>query len=259
VAIARATDDASISYETSGEGPPLVLVHGITESRRAWDPLLDALASDHRVIAIDLRGHGESERRPPYDALTMADDLHAVINAAGAHDPLLVGHSLGGAVVSLYAAQHSARGVMNIDQAIELGGFKAMLAPIEPMLRGDDAAFQAVMHELADTLYGPLPSEERLRLATLAHPEQQVVLGVWDLVLQSSAQELDALVGAAAAAITAPYLALHGTDPGDEYRAWLTAKVKTATIEVWPDHGHYPHLLEPARFLARLRDFEREC
>jgi pimeloyl-ACP methyl ester carboxylesterase len=65
VSTATASDGASIAYEVVGDGPPIVLVHGIIESRRSWDPLIAPLAREHRVVAVDLRGHGASDRRPP--------------------------------------------------------------------------------------------------------------------------------------------------------------------------------------------------
>ncbi len=53
-----------------------------------------------------------------------------------------------------------------------------------------------------------------------------------------------------------PYLALHGIDPGPDYASWLHGIIPTSTVEVWDGDGHYPHLVEPARFLDRLRAFE---
>ena len=58
---------AAIAYERTGSGPPLVLVHGITESRHSWDPLTPSLAERFDVVAVDLRGHGESAKVPPFD------------------------------------------------------------------------------------------------------------------------------------------------------------------------------------------------
>ena len=253
---ATAPDGASIAYEIVGEGPPIILLHGITESRRSWDPLIEPLAGEHRVAAVDLRGHGESERRPPYDALTMAADVHAVAEAAGATGPLVVGHSLGGAVASVYAAANAVRGVVSVDQPMELSGFQALLAPLEPVLRGDEAGFQSVMQQIFNSLYGALPPGERARIESLSHPEQDVVLGAWDLVLTSTPEELDELARSMADMITAPYLALHGTDPG-EYSAWLRHLVPTARLEVWPGLGHYPHLIEPERFVQHVSEFAR--
>jgi pimeloyl-ACP methyl ester carboxylesterase len=256
VPTATASDGATIAYEVTGAGPALVLVHGITESHHTWDPLVEPLALDFRVIAVDLRGHGESERKPPYDAFTMANDVYAVVQAAGATEPLLVGHSLGAVVISLYAASRPLRGVVNIDQTLALGEFKELLTSIEPMLRGDKAGFRSVISGMFDGMDGPLPTSERERIDSHSRPEQGVVLGVWDLVLHTDAAVLEGQVTAIGRAITAPYLALHGRDPGKTYADWFDAFLPHATLEVWPDRGHYPHLVEPERFLDRLHDFE---
>ncbi len=104
-------------------------MHGITESRHSWDPLLPGLAGSFDVLAVDLRGHGESEVVPPFDVFTMATDLHDVVEAEGIDRPLLIGHSLGGMVVSVYASMFEARGVINVDQSLELSAFKAALGP----------------------------------------------------------------------------------------------------------------------------------
>jgi pimeloyl-ACP methyl ester carboxylesterase len=257
VQTATTPDGAKIAYELTGSGPALVLVHGITDSHRAWDPLVPDLANDHQVIAVDLRGHGESSRMSPYEPITLANDVRAVVDAVGTDTPMLVGHSLGGVVVSAYAAFHPARKVLNIDQALELSGFKDALASIEPMLRGSDAEFQAVMSSLTDMLFGPLGASERARLIAQSSPEREVVLGIWSTVLDSSAEELDTLLHGMAGTVTAPYLALHGSDPGPDYPAYLKSLIPHAEIEVWPDLGHFPHLVEQERFLARLREFEQ--
>ena len=251
----RANDGAEIAYETTGAGPMLVLVHGITESHRSWDPLIEPLALDYKVVAVDLRGHGESARQAPYDAFTMAADVHAVVEAVGPTDPLLVGHSLGGAVVSLYAATYPARGVVNVDQVLMLGAFRELLLSMEPALRGDEATFQATIAAMFSALDGALSDAERARIASHACPEQDVVMGVWDLVLTTDADELDALLAQTAKGVTVPYLALHGREPGDDYRIWLTDAVPSSEIELWNSDSHYPHLVEPDRFLERLHEF----
>jgi pimeloyl-ACP methyl ester carboxylesterase len=252
-----APDGAAIAYDTQGTGPDLVLVHGITESRRAWDPLLPRLTGSWRVVRVDLRGHGESERRPPYGPDTMAGDVRAVVDALGVDAPLVVGHSMGGVVASFYAGLgYPARAVVDVDQPLELAGFKELVASIRPMLEGDDASFRAAMELVFGALYGPLPESERARLVALAHPEQDVVLGVWSGVLDVPAAELDALVDAGVAGIDVPFLSLHGIDPGPGYAEWLGARVRGAVVEVWPDHGHYPHLIDPDRFVARLAEFD---
>ena len=254
---AHTADDVSIEYFAAGAGSAVVLVHGITESRRTWDPLIAPLiAAGHRVVAIDLRGHGDSGPAASYHPIAMAGDIGAVVAAEGMSDPLVVGHSLGGVVVSAYAATAPCRGVVNVDQPLELSGFKQTVADLEPMLRGDPQTFDAAMRAVVEQLAGPLPEPERRRVESDRRADQQVVLGVWGPVLESTADELDELLTQLASAITAPYLSLHGDDPGPAYADWLRRKIPHAQVEVWPGLGHYPHLVEQARFLERLQAFD---
>jgi pimeloyl-ACP methyl ester carboxylesterase len=250
-------DGVSIAFDEQGDGRALLLVHGITESRRAWDPVMPFLVENWRVVRVDVRGHGESERRGPYDPMTLSADVAAVVAAADLEDPLLVGHSMGGVVVTAYGATgHPARGIVNVDQLLRLGDFKTALEPVVPMLRGDDESFRQAMATVFAVLDGPLPPGERQRLDALSSPESEVVLGIWEPVLEESVEALEQTATAMLAAIRVPYLALHGSDPGLDYVAWLTARVAGARLEVWPDTGHYPQLVDPERFATRLDQFD---
>ncbi len=235
----------------------LVLIHGITEAKQSWDPLLDRLGENHRVLAVDLPGHGASASAGPFDLGTMASDVFKTMAAAG-FDPattVLIGHSLGGTVVSAMASVSSVRGVINVDQSLDLAGFQAGLRQLQPLLEGDADAFRSAISMVFDSMRGPLSSTETVRIEALRLPIQDVVLAVWSPVLQGSLDDLNALVGAMAQAIGAPYLSLHGIDPGPTYEGWLEALIPTASVEVWAEHGHYPHLVDPSRFVARVNDF----
>jgi pimeloyl-ACP methyl ester carboxylesterase len=248
-----------LAHDVVGEGPPMVLVHGITESRESWRPLMPALAGSWRVLAVDLRGHGSSPRGDAYDPLTLAADVHETargVFAADATSPLVVGHSLGGVVATAYAAAFPTRGAVNVDQPLRLAAFQEGLRQLEPLLRGDAASFRRAVSAVFDSMAGPLPEHERMRIEALRAPDQDVVLSIWTPVLESSIAELDAQVDALASAVSVPYLSLHGIDPGDEAGEWLRARIPTAVVEVWADHGHYPHLVAPDLFLTRLRAFD---
>ena len=209
------------------------------------------------MIAMDLRGHGDSSNVGPYDLATMAGDVGAVLAAEGAAEgALLVGHSLGGAVVSAYASGGPCRGVVNVDQSLALSGFQAALRQLEPMLRGDDAEFRGAVSAIFDSMVGKLDGSERRRVESLRDPKPEVVLGVWELIFTASPDQLDAVVDEVARSIKVPYLSLHGADPGPGYEAWLTGVIPTAVVEVWPEFGHYPHLVEPDRFVRRLVEFD---
>ena len=98
----HASTTGSTAAQTS-DTTPVILVHGITESAATWDPLIDRLTAQRRVVALDLRGHGRSGSADRYDLEAMAGDVVAVAVSLGLDRPHLVGHSLGGAVVSRLA------------------------------------------------------------------------------------------------------------------------------------------------------------
>jgi pimeloyl-ACP methyl ester carboxylesterase len=80
-------------------------------------------------------------------------------------------------------------------------------------------------------------------------------LGVYDLLFRTPDDELLHMTEELMAGIDAPYLLVHGADPGQEYLDWVTTHLPTATVEVWPDTGHFLHLVHPERFVRRLFDF----
>lgn len=246
-----------LAHERTGTGPALVLIHGITECRQMWTPLVAPFAEGYDVISVDLRGHGESPEGDVYDPITLATDVAETLTALGVDRPLVVGHSLGGVVATAFAAVARPRAVINVDQPLRLADFKATLGQLEPMLRGDEASFRAAIEMVFAALTGPLPADEAARVAALQHPVQSVVLGVWGAVFDSTPAELDATVEALSTAVTVPYLSLHGIDPGEQYTHWLRKLIPSSTVEVWPDQGHYPHLIHQQRFVERVVDFDQ--
>src|SRR4051794_14453727 len=238
-----------LAHDQQGNGPLLVLVHGITENRHSWDPLTADLARDHRVVRVDLRGHGESPTGDDYSIATLADDVAAVVAQVdpGGPPPLLVGHSLGGMVVTAYAAARDVRGAVNVDQSLDLAPLQAGVQAQAENLRGE--AFPAVLSALFDSMRGPVPDAEWARLSALRRPDQAVVLAIWSLLLDTTPDELEKAVDAMVSGLTAPYLALDGIDPGPGHAQWLARRIPQARLEVWAGLGHYPHLAEPERFL----------
>jgi pimeloyl-ACP methyl ester carboxylesterase len=255
---ALAPDGTSIAWSHTGTGDPVVLVHGITESAASFEPFVALLDATHEVITFDLRGHGESGSADTYDLAAMAGDVAAVCAAAGVSRPHLVGHSLGGAVVTAAGSMMDVASVVDIDQSLQLDSFKAQLVPAEEMLR-DPARYQLVVDAMFEMMMGALlPADEQTRIAALRRADHAVVLGVWELLLTQPVDEIATTVDAALAGYSArdvPYLAVFGLDPGDGYGAWLAQRIPGSVVEYWADHGHYPHLVDPDRFVTRLREF----
>jgi pimeloyl-ACP methyl ester carboxylesterase len=98
-------DGARIHWEAWGTGEATAyLVHGAAAHGGWWHGVVPTLAADRRVVAIDLTGHGDSDRRPTYSVSRWSEDLGAVIASTATRDYEIVGHSLGGVVSALACA-----------------------------------------------------------------------------------------------------------------------------------------------------------
>lgn len=118
----KTSDGLWLYYETTGNGKPLLLLPGFGESVTMWRRNIPELAKHYQVITLDLRGHGRSMKVPGNNRqVRMAQDVRELIDALGLEDVLLVGHSLGGAVVATYANtqnQHKLRGMILADASL---------------------------------------------------------------------------------------------------------------------------------------------
>lgn len=98
------------AYVMSGTGEPLVFIHGVGLNADAWHPQIEAFADTHRVIAIDMLGHGASA--PPREDATLdsyVEQLRQLLDDLGIAAATIVGHSMGGLVALGFALKHPAR------------------------------------------------------------------------------------------------------------------------------------------------------
>lgn len=104
--ITLSKDGTPISYEVSGHGEPaLVFVHGWCCDTRYWKKQVPLFSKSHRVITIDLAGHGHSgSSRTRYTVQAFGEDVKAVTEAVGEKQVILIGHSMGGSVIAAAAA-----------------------------------------------------------------------------------------------------------------------------------------------------------
>ena len=104
----------------NGEGRAIICVHGLTANCRCWDTMAASLAPSYKVIALDLRGRGLSEKPPEgYCVEQHCRDIEAVIENLGIERPVLIGHSLGALIVLVFTAlrpEHTA-GLVVMDGA----------------------------------------------------------------------------------------------------------------------------------------------
>ena len=160
-----------VRFRAWGQPGPrgLVLVHGGGAHSRWWDHIAPLLAERRRVVALDLSGHGDSGRRPEYSMSGWAEDVIAVAAASGAGPaPILIGHSMGGAV-TLTAARRFGP---------ELGGCVVVDTPVrelppEEVAARDHRAFGPVRvypsKEEAVRRFRLVPDQPRKLPYVLAH------------------------------------------------------------------------------------------
>lgn len=102
-----------------GIGKQILSIHGITANSRFWDCLASALAPQHRIMAIDLRGRGLSDKPPTgYSIEHHCKDILALMNDQGLERPVFMGHSLGAFISLVFAAQYPQR----VDRLILVDG-----------------------------------------------------------------------------------------------------------------------------------------
>lgn len=113
-------------YISKGEGPPVVLVHGLGGTVHAWYGVVENLALHHHVVALDLRGHGRSDAgRAGVSISNYADDVRALIEALELPAVTLVGHSMG----TLIAQHLAATRPEVVDQLVLVGGISYFEPP----------------------------------------------------------------------------------------------------------------------------------
>lgn len=110
--------------EWSREGTALLFIHGFSNEAHIWDDVAPGLAPYYRVLAMDLRGHGDSDWHPEgkYDYSEHVNDVLALLDHLGIERVVIVAHSLGGRVAMLLAGQASERiaGLVIVDSAPEI-------------------------------------------------------------------------------------------------------------------------------------------
>jgi pimeloyl-ACP methyl ester carboxylesterase len=138
----------TLAHDRLGEGPPLVLIHGLGGTRRIWHPQLAALARDREVIAVDMPGFGDSPALPPGSPATAAalgEAVAATMDELGIESADLAGNSLGGWVALEMARAGRARSLCLISPAglwrhplgprsYDVRALAARLRPVLPMI-----------------------------------------------------------------------------------------------------------------------------
>ena len=157
----------SLNYVRQGEGPPLVLIHGLGGGLVIWEPVMELLARERDVIAVDLPGFGDSESLPDgtrHSAAEMGRALNAHLESLGVERPHLAGNSLGAWTALEMAADGNAASVCGISPA---GLWRRKLGPRAYNTRKVGRRARGLINAALRTERG----RRRLMATTVARPE----------------------------------------------------------------------------------------
>jgi pimeloyl-ACP methyl ester carboxylesterase len=268
--VIKGAKGTNLHVEESGssEGPAIRFIHGISQSAQTWRRQLDSqLSREFRLVALDLRGHGRSDK--PEDGYAeprvWADDVHAVIQGLGLARPVLVGWSYGGFVVCDYVRFYGEHDISGINFA---GAATKISQETAPDILG--AEFLALLPGLFSqevdrsirTLrdFGRICSERELD----AH-DSYLTLGFSAIVppavrlsMLSRTIDNDDLLPA----LTVPVLISHGERDRIVHTAVARQHaelIPNARLSTYARAGHAVFLDEPERFNLELADFARSA
>lgn len=254
-------DGAAIYVQSSGEGLPVVMIHGLGLQGALWNRVCAGFGDGFRLIRIDLRSAGRSEETVRTD-LTLArwaDDVAAVLDELGIEDAVLVGHSLGASVALRYALEHPER-----TQALVLVNADPNLSNLAPRMLASVERIEAHgIQGWLDEFWSKNPpfSQASLRRDGGMLTEYRELLAendAGDYIRQcraiASAENLDARLGE----IGCPVLVLLGGDDDrtlPEHGRALAGAIPGGQLVELPDVGHTIPLEAPAELVRVVRSF----
>ena len=259
-----------------GSGPPILLVHGMMSARTTWADQWDRLAADHRVLAPDLFGHGESDKPlGDYSLGAHAASLRDLLDALDVPSATVVGHSLGGGIAMQLAYLFPER----VDRLVLVssGGLGRELNPLlrAATLPGSELVLPVLasgwLHGVGDSALrlwrrvglpavSPSSTQAWQSLTSLADADtRRAFLATSRSVIDAGGQTVSArsrLSGLTAREVLLIWGAGDRMIPSSHLEA-ARVELPHSRVEILPRSGHFPHLDEPDRFAAVLADFVR--
>ncbi|UXH79954.1 alpha/beta fold hydrolase [Roseateles amylovorans] len=262
--VVTAPDGVTLAVQETGdpEGPTVIFVHGLLGSRLSWDAQWrDPALQRFRLIAFDLRGHGQSgmptSPQMYREGRRWGDDLDAVIRATRANRPVLVGWSLGAAVITNYLAAYgddAIAGVIYAGGVIELKTDQLMPQP-------------TVYERMASADLRTHLDGERAFLALCSHrpPDadtfQRMIAAaaMASNVMQNAVHGMNVEADKGLRALRKPILHVYGAHDAlvrpEASFARAAALAPQGVLRLYPEAGHAPFAEDPARFDKDLATF----
>jgi pimeloyl-ACP methyl ester carboxylesterase len=249
-------DGVRLAYAEAGSGePPFVFVHGWCCDHTYFAPQVERFSASHRVVAVDLRGHGASDApEQRYSIEQFVDDLAWLVYTLGLDKPIVVGHSMGGVVAVGLGAGHPelVSGVVAVDSALVVNPERrAMLTGFAETLRGADyvqaaRAFVLRMFEPTDD-------------ATLRERIVESMTSARQHVMASTMEELAGFdIESAVKALSVPTLVINrDRPPGGPQSVLVRVKELNPSLNVGQTvgAGHFMQLEVPDQVNSMIEQF----
>lgn len=253
--------DLTLAYEERGRGKPILFIHGFPLNRKMWEPQIEIFSKNRRVVAPDLRGHGQTEATPgPYRMEMLADDCHRLLESLGVTQPVVIcGLSMGGYITLAFYRKYPGRVA-----GLVLAATRAGADSEEGRANREKAAAQARASGISAIIDGMLP---KLLAPTTYQEQPELVERVREIMAETS---VEGVIGAQLGMkerpdstpflgqIRVPTLIVHGTEdqiiPAAEAQA-MQAAIAGSQLHLIPDAGHLPNMEQPERFNGVLADF----
>lgn len=244
-------DGVELFYAEAGSGePPVLLVHGWTCDHTAMTPLFNYFRRSRRVVTVDLRGHGESDKpEQDYSMAMFADDLAWMCGELKLEKPIVIGHSMGGVIAVKLAAQcpELPSAVVTLDSPVVPS--VALVERVTPLFaKFRSSEFRDIQGKFVDGMFLPTDNPERkARIkAGMVNTPQHVAASAFENVFK----DLDT----AARACKVPLLVLDSTDPLSDHarlRELCSHVVTGQTVGA----GHFHQLEVPEQITPMIERF----
>jgi pimeloyl-ACP methyl ester carboxylesterase len=256
-------DGEHLAYIDMGDpkGPPVVLIHGYTDNARDWVPLIPYLNEHYRLIVVDIRGHGQSDKPECcYARIDFAYDIKLLLDSLHIQKADIVGHSLGSMITQVLAEQWPDR-VRKVILISSTGGPKPGTLPKKPAY--DFASEIRKLKEpidpdspfMVEWWASPTPVNEEF-IRRQRRDAANIPLGVWLAVLEQGANTAD--IQSLLPKLKAPTLLIWGSkDPimEEDVRQSLRDALPAAKVKVFEGLGHNPFWEEPEAVAKVINGF----
>jgi len=262
-----------MSYRTAGDGPVVLLIHGMAGSASTWKHAMPALSRRFRVVAPDMLGHGESAKGSgDYSLGALASGLRDLLVALDHESATIVGQSLGGGVAMQLAYQYPERCERLV--LVSSGGLGREVSRLLRLLTlpGSETALSfGCSGPIRQTIAGGAGLAARLGLQPAPvvmelwrsysslgdEPTRKAFLRTLRAVIDAGGQAVSAANRLHLAAEMPTLIVWGGADRiiPVEHAHEAHAAIPGSRLEIFEGVGHYPHVAEPERFVSLLSDF----